>query len=86
MAKRKPTKIVQTGTRMPESLRVKLEKVAKTAGVSLNAEIVRRLERSFEWESLSQAVLSEAKEYRAQTFEALAEMAKEMLRSKESDK
>ena len=52
MAKRKPTQIVQVGTRMPESLRARLEKAAKAAGVSLNGEIVRRLERSCEWETL----------------------------------
>jgi hypothetical protein len=37
---------------MRESLRSPLEKAAKSQAVSLNAEIVRRLERSFEWETL----------------------------------
>ena len=46
MAKRKPTQIVQVGTRLPERMRVALEKSAKARGESLNAEIVRRLEMS----------------------------------------
>jgi hypothetical protein len=60
MAKRKPTQIVQVGTRMPESLRASLDKAAKANGISLNAEIVQRLEDSF-LRAPVEEVLEEAK-------------------------
>lgn len=44
--KRKPTDRAQLPIRVRESLRARLEKSAKARGVSLNAEIVRRLEQS----------------------------------------
>ncbi len=46
MAKRKPTDKVQLPVRMLEMLRADLEKSAKVNGVSLNAEVVARLQHS----------------------------------------
>lgn len=59
MAKRKPSQIVQVGTRMPENLRAFLEKSAKERGLSINAEIVRRLEESRRQAS-AEEILAEA--------------------------
>ena len=50
MAQRKRTATVQLKVRMKEPLRGQLEKAAKARGMSLNAEIGKRLERSFETE------------------------------------
>jgi Arc-like DNA binding domain len=47
MARREKDATVQVGLRVKESLRSKIEKSAKKSGVSMNAEIVRRLEKSF---------------------------------------
>jgi hypothetical protein len=41
-------RVVQTGARIRVSLRNRLEKEAKLRGISLNSEIERRLEASFE--------------------------------------
>ena len=46
MPKRKPTDKVQLPVRMQEMLRADLEKSAKANGVSLNAEVVARLQAS----------------------------------------
>jgi hypothetical protein len=46
MLRRKESETVQTGLRMKEQLRMRLEEAARERGVSLNAEIVTRLERS----------------------------------------
>ena len=46
MARRKPTARVQVPVRMLEAMRAKLEKSAKARGVSLNGEIVGRLQQS----------------------------------------
>lgn len=46
MAPRKKTAIVQLKVRMKEPLRAKIEKAAKSKGVSINSEIVDRLEQS----------------------------------------
>jgi len=53
MVKRKPTETVQVPVRMQERLRAALEKAAKERGekTSLNSEIVRRLEQSFDQEA-----------------------------------
>jgi Arc-like DNA binding domain len=51
---RKPTAIVGLKVRLREPLRKKLEVAAKKKGVSLNAELVARLERSFEAEPLEE--------------------------------
>ena len=48
MAKRGKSPRAQIPLRIPEASRAKLEKSAKARGVSMNAEIVMRLERSFE--------------------------------------
>jgi hypothetical protein len=47
MAKTRASKIVQLKARMREPLRARLEATAEKRGVSLNAELVDRLERSF---------------------------------------
>jgi hypothetical protein len=47
---RKPAKRVQPKLRLPESLHHRLERAAEKKGQSLNAEMVERLERSFERE------------------------------------
>ncbi|MDJ0981194.1 MAG: Arc family DNA-binding protein [Kiloniellales bacterium] len=44
---RKSKQRAQVGLRLPEDLRKRVEKAAKGQGVSMNAEIVSRLERSF---------------------------------------
>ena len=41
-------RVVQTGLRIRVSLRDRLEKEAKLRGISLNSELERRLEASFE--------------------------------------
>ena len=51
MAQRKKTATVQLKVRMKEPLRGQLEKAAKDRGVSLNAEIGKRLEQSFDIEN-----------------------------------
>jgi len=52
MAARKQTAIVGLKVRLREPLRKKLEVAAKKKGVSLNAELVGRLEESFLGEGL----------------------------------
>ena len=52
MAARKPTAIVGLKVRLREPLRKKLEVAAKKKGVSLNAELVARLEELFLGEGL----------------------------------
>jgi Arc-like DNA binding domain len=54
MAARKQTAIVGLKVRLREPLRKKLELAAKKKGVSLNAELVTRLEESFLGESLTE--------------------------------
>ncbi len=51
MAQRKKTATVQLKVRMKEALRARIEKAAKAGSVSMNAEILERLERSFETEN-----------------------------------
>lgn len=48
MKKRAKTDTVHISTRLREPLRAKLEAAAKRNGVSLNAEMAARLDRSFE--------------------------------------
>ncbi|HQS15448.1 hypothetical protein [Reyranella sp.] len=55
--KRKPTDKVQLKIRLQESLRAKIEKEAEGRDASLNDEIVRRLERSFEPNNILRDVL-----------------------------
>ena len=47
MAKRSRSDTIQLKARMKEPLRAKLEAAAEEKGISLNAEMVHRLERSF---------------------------------------
>ena len=51
MAKRGKSPRAQVPLRIPEATRARLEKAAKARGVSMNAEIVERLARSFETEA-----------------------------------
>jgi hypothetical protein len=48
MARRDEAQTVQVGLRVKEPLRLLLEESARERGISMNAEIVRRLERTFE--------------------------------------
>jgi len=57
MKKRSKTDTVHVSTRMREPLRAKLEAAAKARGVSLNAELVDRLERSFERDEFAQEIV-----------------------------
>ena len=50
MAKPKKATRAQVGLRIPEGLRERVEKAAKNSGRSLNAEILERLEQSFQTE------------------------------------
>jgi hypothetical protein len=52
MAKRSRKAVVEVGLRVREPLRAKVEKAAKARGVSMNAEMVARLERSFATEEV----------------------------------
>jgi hypothetical protein len=54
--RRKASAYVQFKARMKEELRAKLERAAKEHGVSINAELVRRLEASFTQESVEALV------------------------------
>jgi Arc-like DNA binding domain len=65
MADRDGTTNVQLKVRMKEPLRAALEKVAQERGVSLNAEIVYRLERSFDLEQR----LKEAIDWNSEWYE-----------------
>ena len=58
MAKRDQRALVQLKVRMREPLRARVEEDAKRRGVSINAEIVDRLERSFDRQGLLSEVLS----------------------------
>jgi hypothetical protein len=78
---RKPTDEVQLKLRFGEVLRRKLERAAEQAERSLNAEIVYRLERSFEWQRYEQLMLNEA--YQARVQEHLA--FKEWLLKRDAD-
>ena len=50
MAKRGKSPRAQVPLRIPEEQRARIEKAAKSRGVSMNTEIIERLERSFEIE------------------------------------
>ena len=72
MAKRKKTDRVQLPIRMRESLRAQIEKAAKEKDVSINTEVVMRLDRSFERQGLLQEVMTLAygEEWAAMLMEA----------------
>src|SRR5689334_15428001 len=54
MTKRPQTALVGLRVRMREPLRKRLEVAAKKRGVSLNAELIARLEQSFQIESFEE--------------------------------
>jgi Arc-like DNA binding domain len=64
MIKRAQTTLVGLRVRMREPLRKKLEVAAKKRGVSLNAELVTRLEQSFQINSFEQVAEAQRAEIR----------------------
>ena len=58
--KRPKTATVDLKVRMKEPLRAKIETSAKKSGISLNAEVVRRIESSFEAEKRESLIASQA--------------------------
>jgi hypothetical protein len=56
MARRKPTDIVQLRLRLPDGLRRLIETEAKQRKTSLNKELVRRLQKSFDAEQLETTI------------------------------
>jgi hypothetical protein len=56
--RRERTAVVQLKIRMREALRARLEEEANTRGVSINAEVVDRLQRTFEHQDLLPEVLT----------------------------
>jgi hypothetical protein len=80
---REPTDIVQLKVRMRERLRAELAAEASWEGHSLNAEIVKRLERSFEPEQIDKKLehlASYVEQAQQQNREILDELRQEMLR------
>ena len=59
MARKKPTDWAHTGLRMREALRGRLEASAKLNGVSLNQEMLNRIERSFAKDDGERGLLGE---------------------------
>ena len=59
---RKPSETVQLKLRFPERLRVRIEAEAEKSERSMNAEIVHRLEQSFEGDSRADLVKTVASE------------------------
>ena len=57
MARRPKTALVQLKIRMREPLRARLQKAAKASGISINREVVDRLERSFAQIDWAEAVI-----------------------------
>jgi hypothetical protein len=64
MDERSESDTVQLKVRMKEPLRAALEEAARQRGVSLNSEVVRRLERSFEQEQRLEDVFGGIDVYR----------------------
>ena len=56
MPRRKPTDIVQLRLRLPDGLRRLIETEAKQRKTSLNKELVRRLQNSFDAEQLETTI------------------------------
>ena len=72
--------IAPFGVRMPPELKDKVEKAAKTAGRSINAEIIHRLQQSFELEQQSEIImLEEAHRASHSEYAELREKFDEML-------
>lgn len=49
---RKQSEIAQIKLRLKEPLRLAIEKAAKANGVSMNAEVISRLQRSFHYDDI----------------------------------
>jgi len=58
MVKRAKSDTVDIGLRLKEAVRAKVERAAKERGVSMNAEIAGRVERSFERQGVIEEVLA----------------------------
>jgi hypothetical protein len=75
---------------MREPLRKKIETAAKHRGVSMNSEVIARLERSFGREAWSADAISEmveaVRKENADQFRALERRVEEMLEIKRRDK
>ncbi|MBU3825182.1 MAG: Arc family DNA-binding protein [Candidatus Oceanisphaera merdipullorum] len=72
--------IAPFGVRMPPELKDKVEKAAKTAGRSINAEIIHRLQQSFEAEQQPEIIrLDEARRASHSEYTELREKFDEML-------
>ena len=82
MDKRKPTETVQVPVRMQERLRAALEKAAKERGekISLNSEVVRRLEDSFRLADM-ETILEDVKAKLALMAPALQKMNEAFVRA-----
>jgi hypothetical protein len=55
-----PNEIIQIGVRLEEQLRRRLERVASQRGQSMNAEIVERLQRSFQSDEDKTTLIADA--------------------------
>jgi hypothetical protein len=74
MVAHKLTDIVQVNLRLRESLRRKLEREAERRGLSFNAELIRRLQESFDREDLQATILKVLTDAGLATRPSLAEM------------
>ena len=73
---RKSTQIVSLKTRMRESLRRQIQRAAKARGGSLNGEIVRRLEESFDRDAQKERDIVFAREFSKMLDERVDEQLK----------
>jgi hypothetical protein len=84
MVKRKSTAKVQLKVRMQEQLRAKIEADAKKRDASLNDEIVRRLDASFDFEARMAELRTEIETLRERAdggYQELAEEVRELSRA-----
>ena len=84
MPKRKKTDIVQFKIRLRETLRRQLEAAAHTKDISLNSEIVSRLEQSFVQASL-QDLIAEGRKGQSRLVEALRSLSAELYEKVEQE-
>lgn len=69
-------RIAPFGLRLPEALRERVQAAAKTANRSMNAEIIARLEASFELDEKLSAMHAEEKERAGQLVEVRQRLEK----------
>jgi hypothetical protein len=77
MTKRHRTDIVGLLVRMREPLRKKIEQAAKSRGVSMNSEVVARLEQSFQTEDIVAGVREQVREEFRQLLAGLSKRAQD---------